>query len=456
MSTANVLVVEDDPSLREALGDTIRLAGYDVLAAADGREALACLDRHDVALVVSDVRMQPMDGAALLRQIKDRRPELPVLLMTAYGSIQDAVAAMRFGAADYLVKPFEAEALVSKINRFLPSGDVSGDEPVAADPQMQELFAVAARVAGSDVTVMITGESGTGKEVVAQYIHRHSRRAAQPFVAINCAAIPDNMLEATLFGYEKGAFTGAYQAMPGKFEQAQGGTLLLDEISEMDLALQAKLLRVLQEREVERLGGRKLIALDVRVLATSNRNLRQEVAAGRFREDLYFRLNVFPLALPALRERPADIVPLAAGLLARQARRAGRVVPQLSADAMLALSQHRWSGNVRELDNVIQRALVYCADDTIEARHLRFEEQETPAAAEPSPAAANASDDNALGENLKSRERRLIIDALREGQGSRKSAAERLGISPRTLRYKLARMREAGIDVPAANEADDA
>ncbi len=231
MSDATLLVVEDDGALREALTDTLKLAGYRVLAAADGRAALAIIDEQPISLVVSDVRMAPMDGATLLRHIKERRPELPVLMMTAYGTIQDAVEAMRRGAADYLVKPFEAQQLVDKVARFFTVKESDTDEPVAADPRMRELLAVAARVAGNDVTVMITGESGTGKEVLARYLHNHSRRKAQPFVAINCAAIPENMLEATLFGYEKGAFTGAQQATPGKFEQAQGGTLLLDEIS---------------------------------------------------------------------------------------------------------------------------------------------------------------------------------------------------------------------------------
>lgn len=466
MSASQLLVVEDDTTLREALCDTLALAGYQVTSAADGREALSQLDRQEIALVVSDVRMQPMDGATLLRHIKERRPELPVLLMTAFGTIQDAVDAMRLGAADYLVKPFEAEALVEKVSRFLPAEQADEGEPVAADPRMKELLGVAARVAENDVTVLITGESGTGKEVLARYIHRHSRRAAQPFVAINCAAIPDNMLEATLFGYEKGAFTGAYQTSTGKFEQAQGGTLLLDEISEMGLGLQAKLLRVLQEREVERLGGRKLISLDVRVLATSNRNMRDEVAAGRFREDLYFRLNVFPLHLPALRERPLDIVPLAEHMLARYARAAGRPVPLFSAEARGALTRHAWQGNVRELDNVMQRAFIFAVGDLIDVPHLQFETPNAPAPSAamvrpvPATTAGTANDgdnrvDANLGGDLRSRERRLILDALHEGQGSRKYAAERLGISARTLRYKLARMREAGVDVPAANGPDE-
>jgi two-component system response regulator FlrC len=310
-------------------------------------------------------------------------------------------------------------------------------------------------VADSDVTVMITGESGTGKEVLARYIHRHSRRADAPFVAINCAAIPDNMLEAILFGYEKGAYTGAHQASAGKFEQAQGGTLLLDEISEMDMSLQAKLLRVLQEREVERLGGRKPIPLDVRVITTSNRIMRDEVLAGRFREDLYYRLNVFPLQLPPLRDRREDIVPLAQRLVALQAGIQGKPVPEFSDAAKQKLMQHVWLGNVRELDNFMQRVLVMHRGSIVEADDLHFESM--PATRPDSRSMAHDTDNAAvgmeeetdsLGDDLKSVERNLILDALRAGMGSRKVAAERLGISPRTLRYKLARLREQGVVIP--------
>ena len=451
MTQGTVLIVEDDKDLREALVDTLALAGYDVQAAADGREALAAIDDAEVALVVSDIRMQPMDGHQLLRHIKARRADLPVLLMTAYGTIPQAVDAMRNGAVDYLIKPFEAESLVTKVAAYLrASAPLDADMLVPQDPSMRELMSLARRVAENDVTVLITGESGTGKEVLARFIHRHSRRADRPFVAINCAAIPENMLEALLFGYEKGAFTGAYQSTPGKFEQAQGGTLLLDEISEMSLPLQAKLLRVLQEREVERLGGRKTIALDVRVLATSNRNMREEVTARRFREDLYYRLNVFPLRLPPLRERGADIVALARHLARRHAQAAGQPVSEFAAAAEAALLAYRWPGNVRELDNVVQRALILAGAGPIEAAHLNFES----AAAEPAALPAATRADEPLGDDLKSRERRLILEALQAGGGSRKYAAEKLGLSPRTLRYKLARMREAGIEIPGHSLAD--
>jgi len=312
---------------------------------------------------------------------------------------------------------------------------------VALAPTSLRLAELARRVARTDCTVLIHGESGVGKEVLARYIHRHSPRDGRPFVAVNCAAIPENMLEAILFGHERGAFTGAHATHAGKFEQAQGGTLLLDEVSEMPLALQAKLLRVLQEREVERLGGREAIALDVRVLATTNRNLRAEVAAGRFREDLYYRLNVFPLQVTPLRERRDDVLPLAMRLLSAR-RDPGARIPALSADAAHALLTYGWPGNVRELDNVMQRALILATGAVIDAEHIQFE---LDAAVVNVPQSASG----ALANSLEQTEQGLILDALREQNGNRREAAQRLGISPRTLRYKLARLREQGVAVPA-------
>jgi two-component system response regulator FlrC len=329
-------------------------------------------------------------------------------------------------------------------------------EPVAFAPNSMRLIELARRVAQSDCTVLIVGESGTGKEVLARFIHRCSPRSREPFIAVNCAAIPENMLEAMLFGYERGAFTGAHAAHPGKFEQAQGGTLLLDEITEMPLGLQAKLLRVLQEREVERLGGRTPISLDVRVLATTNRRLREEVAAGRFREDLYYRLNVFPLAISPLRARREDVLPLAMQLLSARCR-PGEQIPALGADAAHLLLTYPWPGNVRELDNLLQRALILVNGPVIHQEHIQFElaneghlaSQDVPVVAIKAPA-MDVPSANSLARSLDETERDLILDALRTGQGSRREVAERLGISQRTLRYKLARLREAGVDVPAA------
>jgi two-component system response regulator FlrC len=315
-------------------------------------------------------------------------------------------------------------------------------EPVAVDASSRLIVDLARRVAAADCTVLLVGESGTGKEVLARLIHRSSPRARQPFVAVNCAAIPENMLEAMLFGHEKGAFTGAHATHAGKFEQAQGGTLLLDEITEMPLALQAKLLRVLQEREVERIGGSTTIPIDVRVIATTNRTLRTEVAAGRFREDLYYRLNVFPLALAPLRDRRDDILPLATHLLQVRAR-AGVRIPALSADAAHLLLTYAWPGNVRELDNLLQRALVLVEGSVIEAEHILFEKQ-------PATLLPPAGDSPRLQQMRERAERDVILEALRAANGSRREVAEKLGISPRTLRYKLARIRSAGIDVPAA------
>ena len=446
-----VLIVEDDNALREALTETLSIAGYISKTAIDGEDALEIIQANTVDMVISDVQMARMDGIKLLKRIKTIKPELPTILMTAFGTIQQAVDSMQIGASDYLVKPFEPEVLISKVSQFLPTILTETDTGfVAVDNKTKEVMEIAKRVADSDATLLITGESGTGKEVLAQYIHQHSNRKDKPFVAINCAAIPENMLEAILFGYQKGAYTGAYKSCPGKFEQAQDGTLLLDEISEMSLPLQAKLLRVLQEKVVERLGDQNSIVLNVRVIATSNRNMRKEVTAGRFREDLFYRLNVFPINMPALSDRSDDIVPIAKFLLARASTENKVSCPELTEDASKTLLRYSWPGNVRELDNVMQRALILQMSGIITTNEIQFENHN----------ASDANDiedindeydldqDGTLGDDLKVREQNMIIEALKETMGSRKSAAEKLGISPRTLRYKLARMRERGITVP--------
>lgn len=451
--TPPILLVEDDRALREALADTLELGGYPYRAVDSGEAALLALAEEPFGLVISDVNMPGIDGHQLLASIRLRDPALPVLLMTAFGSIERAVEAMRGGAADYLVKPFEPRLLLDTLARCCPQGRrVPGArQPVAADPQSRQLLELASRVAQSEATVLITGESGTGKEVLARFIHDQSARADGPFVAVNCAAIPDHLLEAILFGHEKGAFTGAIAGQPGKFELAQGGTLLLDEISEMPLGLQAKLLRVLQEREVERVGARKPLALDIRVVATSNRKLAEEVAAGRFREDLFYRLSVFPLAWLPLRERPADIVPLAERLLAVQAARMNRPVPTLSAGARQALAEHPWPGNVRELDNAVQRALILQPGQQIQAEDFGLHWLATGVSLAPRAAPVpEAHPDEAvrpLDADLRDREFQVILDTLKAERGRRKETAERLGISARTLRYKLAQMRDAGLDV---------
>ncbi|MCQ6258881.1 sigma-54 dependent transcriptional regulator [Pseudomonas sp. Q11] len=453
-----VLLVEDDRALREALADTLVLAGHDYTAVGSAEDALLAVAQETFGLVVSDVNMPGMDGHQLLGLLRARQPQLPVLLMTAHGAVERAVDAMRQGAADYLVKPFEPKALLDLVARHaLGSPAVEGEGPVAIEPASAQLLELAARVARSDSTVLISGESGTGKEVLARYIHQQSRRASEPFIAINCAAIPDNMLEATLFGHEKGSFTGAISAQAGKFEQADRGTILLDEISEMPLGLQAKLLRVLQEREVERVGARKPISLDIRVVATTNRDLAGEVAAGRFREDLYYRLSVFPLAWRPLRERTADILPLAERLLTKHVNKMKHAAARLSPEAQAFLIAYRWPGNVRELDNAIQRALILQQGGLIQPEDFCLS---GPVACAPLPTVAptpaftppvevDAESAGALGDDLRRREFQMIIDTLRAERGRRKEAAERLGISPRTLRYKLAQMRDAGMDVEA-------
>jgi two-component system response regulator FlrC len=450
MSTVNVsvLVVEDDAPLREALIDTLRAAGMPALAAADADEALRLLETEDIAFVISDVQMPGTNGYQLLTSIKRLRPDLPVILMTAYGTVAQAVAAMRDGATDYIVKPFDAQALIEMARRQMAARFIS-NELIAVDPESKRLASLARKIAETDATVLITGESGTGKEVYARFIRDHSARADKPFVAINCAAIPENMLEATLFGYEKGAFTGALGAHAGKFEQAQHGTLLLDEISEMDLGLQAKILRVLQEREVERLGSSKTIHLDVRLIATSNRNLAEEASAGRFRADLYYRLNVMSLRLPALRERRGDILPLAHRAIQACAR-GSQAALALSPDAERKLLCHDWPGNARELTNIVQRAAWLAVGGLINSADLDIN---TPADAVSQPAVPAAAQEVGLGHDLKERERELIFATLRVTGGSRKLAAERLGISPRTLRHKLQQLKAAGISVPRLSDS---
>lgn len=465
MSYSQILVVEDDLGLREALVDTLLMAGYECDEVDSGEAALIALAKKTYDMVVSDIQMGGMSGLSLLSNIKQKFPDLPVLLMTAYAKVDDAVSAMRNGAVDYIGKPFSPEVLINQVGRYVPAQKVEKRTPSYGDEKTEQLLALSRKVAKSDATVMVTGPSGTGKEVLSRYIHDNSMRFDGPFVAINCAAIPDNMLEATLFGYEKGAFTGAIQACPGKFEQAQNGTILLDEITEMDLSLQVKLLRVLQEREVERLGSRKTIKLNVRVIATSNRNMKKSVAEGLFREDLYYRLNVFPLAWLPLAERKGDILPIAEHLISSHCKDHQLPVAQLLDCAKSKLQIYHWPGNVRELDNVIQRAMILATNGEVSAEDLILEDfadasfensimnGEQMAVAPTVATVAQAHPDNTiqepLGNELRQQEYQIILDTLVSCRGVRKAVSEKLGISPRTLRYKLAKMREQGIEIPA-------
>lgn len=443
-----VLIVEDDDALREALTDTIELAGYRVVSVCDGQEAIQIVDKESIDMVVSDVRMEKMDGHQLLIQLHKLKPGLPVLLMTAYGTIHHAVDAIQHGAVDYILKPFDGALLIQKIERYSIVTEQEGtkSKPISSDPNSEALLTLADRVAPTDATILISGESGTGKEVLAKYIHDNSTRKDKAFIAINCAAIPEQMLEATLFGYEKGAFTGAYKSTPGKFELADGGTLLLDEISEMDLSLQAKLLRVLQEREVERIGGTKTIKLNVRIIATTNRNMQEEVANKRFREDLYYRLNVFPLHWIPLRDRKQDIIPLANYLIERHWDLTNGARPSLTNEAIKTLVRYDWPGNAREMDNVIQRAIILHSGNLIQESDLQgINEQNTKC----KPLAINQDNFNSSGlaDTKKKHEFDCIINALQEFSGNRKNVSEKLGVSERTLRYKLAEMRKHGYEV---------
>ncbi|WP_428239461.1 sigma-54-dependent transcriptional regulator [Gynuella sp.] len=461
MTAHTILVVEDDLALREALCDTLELNGFEVVEASSGEAGVARLNDSSVDFVVSDVNMPGIDGHEFLAITREKFPKLPVLLITAYGSVSKAVDAIQSGAVDYLVKPFEPGILIETIQKFMKADKpVNMNEPVAVEPSSQQVLDLAKKVAKTDSTILISGESGTGKEVLARYIHENSNRIGQPFVAINCAAIPENMLEATLFGHEKGAFTGAMNSSPGKFEQANNGTILLDEISEMDLGLQAKLLRVLQEREVERIGGRKTIQLNVRVLATTNRNLLEEVKKGTFREDLYYRLSVFPIQWKPLRERRLDLIPLAERLIHIHAVKMGKADVRLDDSARNALIQYSWPGNVRELDNAIQRAMIlqsgaWITDmdlGLVDLPELDFEPQRNQELFGDTAEVSNRIEksNSELGSEIKQRELEIIIETIRTCGGRKKQAAERLGISPRTLRYKLARFRELGVDVDRA------
>ena len=439
-----ILIVEDDPTLRMALIDTLEEAAFEVFEADNGKEALLQLMHQDIDVIVSDVQMDVMDGNQLLAAVREKYPSIPFVMMTAHASVERAVAAMRDGATDYLQKPFEATSLLETVTRMAKRSGLDSDEMVAEDARTREILGIVDRVAPSDASIMISGESGTGKEVLAKTIHKCSDRNAKPFVALNCAAIPENMLEAILFGYEKGAFTGATTSREGKFEQANGGTLLLDEISEMALELQAKLLRVLQEREVERLGGKKSIPLDVRVLATTNRHLATEVGEGRFREDLYFRLNVFPIELPPLRERCADVIPLTYRFMERYS--SGKVLT-LSPASEEKLLSHGWRGNIRELGNCIHRACILARGAEITPEDIVFD------ALVDVGSTTSARSEEVASDDLKVNEQFMILSTLRDLNGNRKLASERLGISSRTLRYKLAKYKEQGVEIPVSSVA---
>ncbi len=447
-ATRPILVVDDDPAMRFALAESLRQSGHSVMVASCAEEALAQCRDQTVGLMMTDVRMPGMNGMDLFQEAKRLKPSLPIILMSAFGTIEIAVEAMKSGAFDYLVKPFSQEALEAVVRKALSAQELPavkatvkpaeispGRALLTQDPGMLKLLKTAEVVAASQTSILIAGESGTGKELLARFIHEHSPRAHRPFIAINCAAVPETLLESELFGYEKGAFTGAAARKPGRFELAHTGTLLLDEVSEMHLSLQAKLLRVLQEREVDLLGGKGPISLDLRVIATTNRPLWEEVKAGRFREDLYYRLNVFPLRLPPLRHRVVDIPMLADHFIKKGSAKNQKSILSISPEALSIVMGREWRGNVREFENVMERAVLLADRGMITSDHLLFEESFESKRERPSPRATTVWE----------AERDLILETLDRVGGNRTHAARLLGISIRTLRNKLREYRTAGV-----------
>jgi len=426
---ARILVADDEPSFRELLADILESAGHEVVEARDGLEALAALEHGSFDLLLTDQRMPRMDGLELLRHSRQLSAPPPVVVLTAHGTIPDAVEAVRLGATDYLTKPLPSPAaLLAVVDRLLAPEEAAGAF-VTEDPRLKELLDLIDTVAPRDVPVLITGESGTGKELVARRLHERSGRPGGPFAAVNCAALPESLAESELFGHERGAFTGADKARGGRFEEAHGGTLFLDEVGELPATLQAKLLRVLEERVVRRLGGAADIPVDVRVVAATNRDLQGAVAQGSFRQDLYFRLAVVPIHLPPLRERAGDIPALANHLLATLAARHRLPVPDVAPAALAALESHRWPGNVRELRNALERALVVRGGATIRAEDLALAPTGGPV----------PGSEGTVPLDREVREREAILEALRRAGGNREEAAGLLGVSVRTLYYRLRR-----------------
>ncbi len=449
-----ILVVDDEPNLRRVLGAQLARDGYEVHTAADGEEALAILAEHHLDLVITDLRMPKVDGMALLRRCRELDDDLPVVLMTAHGTVDTAVEALKTGAFDYVTKPFDQDEVRHVVRKALRTrafsethvsaeGDPAGRFGIVGESsRLREVFEVLARVADTPTTVLITGESGTGKELVARALHDHSSRKTQPFIRVNAAALPKDLVESELFGYEKGAFTGAMSAKPGRFELANGGTLLLDEIGAVPTAVQVKLLRALQEGEIERVGGVRTLPVDVRVVAATNADLRDQLASGTFREDLYYRLNVVRIHLPPLRERTDDLALLARHFIARSNKRLGKHVESVSPAASAALAAYAWPGNIRELENAIERAVLFCDGDLIEPSHLPVEVTEPARAAQMNAASvSNAPVAEGLREQVRAAvsrvERQLIQRALEQTSGNVTHAARLLKVSRKGLQLKM-------------------
>jgi two-component system, NtrC family, response regulator AtoC len=449
----SILVVDDEPAMRLLLSSVLKDEGHDVTAAASGEEALQFIAKRHYHLVLTDLKMPGISGLDLLEQVKRDDPGTAVIILTAFGTVEGAVEAMRMGAVHYLLKPLSnPEELRLSVRRVLEERRVTDEatalrqtteavfpfgEIVAGDGKMQAALELGRSVAPTDATVLITGETGTGKELMARAIHHWSPRAEQSFVAVNCAALAESLLESELFGHEKGSFTGAVSQRRGRFELAHGGTLFLDEVGEMTHALQSKLLRVLQEGTFERVGGTKTVTVDVRVIAATNRDLQRLVAERVFREDLYYRLSVFPILLPPLRERPADILPLADHVLRQASRRFGKRIVGFADEVPALLQGYAWPGNIRELQNVIERAVILCREERIPSAHLHL------------PLSSPALSPGAPKATLRELEREAILAALAANKGNRRKAADELGIGLRTL---YTRLREYGISVESDDE----
>jgi two-component system response regulator HydG len=445
-TTPRVLVVEDEPSARALLCGLLGQRGFEVSAAGGGKEALECLEVTDVDVVLTDLRMPDLDGLALLEEVRRRRPDVAVILMTGSADVHTAVRAMQRGAADYLTKPLEMDELTVVIDRALENGALRREAAdlrtrltgrlrinnlVGTSPVMQEVFKIVEQLAPSRASVLITGESGTGKELIAQALHENGPRARAPFVKLHCAALSETLLESELFGHEKGAFTGSLARREGRFKQADGGTLLLDEIGDISPSVQVKLLRFLQERTFERVGGNETLKVDVRVIAATNQDLVAEVNAGRFREDLYYRLNVVKVEIPPLRARPNDIVPLAMHFLTRFAKESNKRIEGFDAAATERILTYRWPGNVRELENAVERAVVVCTSDRISADDLPHDM---------SPATQGVV--RIPGSTMQEIERHAVVSTLEACGGRTSQAAQMLNLSVRTIQYKL---KEYGI-----------
>ena len=441
------MVVDDEIEMRIALETTLKREGHSITVAENGKQALEKFSADSFDLVLTDVNMPKMNGVELLKVLKKKSPQTVAIMMTAYGDIDNAVETIKAGAFDYLLKPFSAEILIATVNRAFLNKSFTKNEPVrltskiskpsgqgrriiTQNTQMLELIKFVENISYSRSTVLIMGDTGTGKEMFARHIHQTSPRAEKPFMAVNCAALPEGLLETELFGHEKGAFTGAIERKDGKFELAHKGTLLLDEVTETSLPLQAKLLRVLQEHEIDKVGGRTPIPIDVRIVATTNRNIKKRIQENQFREDLYYRLNVIPLKLIPLRDRIDDIQTLAEHFIEKHSKGLNKSISHIANETIELLQKYRWPGNVRELENIIERATLMCQEDTLLPSHLFFDEEDIQIG-------KTQPLENFRG-TIYDMEKELINQTLEEVNGNKTKAAESLGISIRTLRNKLA------------------